>query len=509
MDVLTWIVFITIGFMSLVPLVRLYQYRRYRKYRMLRYFVTSIFAWTVGIFFIHLSENLAVVSAVSLMLLPLIFLLICLGHETIQQFIGHQTPRIFKRLALGFFAVNLILSATNEHHLLVRSVPSHTLTDKAAILFAPFGPFFFIHTALSYLIIAAIVFKLLRHLWTKQNHDMMHLPFALIMLIMLFGLGLNVLHVFVYTFYIDISYLFIVIFGYYIYWLVFTRDFQLRLMSTGREFLVHAMREMYVIMDSEGGIVEYSPRLFQSLDLPEDGYHDIETLMYHLHQKAVIFNDFEQVKKHALQDKLYLHRTDEPFTLPKFKQKGTLILFFDETQTVKLLDQLNYAVKHDMMTGLLNRSAFETDWDALNQDFPHCGVLMTDLNGLKRFNDTFGHRHGDQLIEAYAEMLKAYRKPGTAIYRFGGDEFLLFFEQADEKTLQDVEASLHAQADLTTFPLRISVSTGTALRGEDESLDSLLQRADLRLYAMKSMTSARFKDEFDTWRIANITHTDE
>ncbi len=499
MEVFHWLVLIGIGFLSFVPPIRLHQYKQYEKYRMLRYFVTAIFVWTLVTFFIHLSENILVIYHVSLLVYPLVFLIVCLGHETIQKFVGRTTPVWMKALAVMFFFVNLGFSMTNEHHLLVMAKQRSALADKEAIFSAPFGPFFLVHTALSYVIIVTVIIKLFLHLWKRFDSDLMRLPYALILFITVFGLTLNVVHVFFHTFYIDITYLFIAVFGYYIYWLVFNRDFRFRLLATGHEVLVNAMREMYVIIDNQGGIIEYSQNFFQRLGIPARKCKDMEALMDHLHRNAVIFTDFDHVKDEHRQDKPYLYRTDQNFTLPGFNQRGTLVLFDDETSTVRLLEKLNYAVRHDRMTRLHNRSSFETDREAYEKNLPDCGVLLTDLNGLKLYNDTLGHERGDRLIETYADMLRTYAEAGATIYRFGGDEFLVFFEKTDEETLQSIEAALQEKAAKTEFPLRVSVSSGYAIRRENESLDSLLQRADRRLYAMKKSASAEFTEAFKVW----------
>lgn len=499
MELLRWPVLIAIGFLSWIPLVRLNQYRQHERYRFLRYFVTAIFGWTIGIFYIHLSDHLNSISWVSVLLLPLIFVIICLGYETIERFMGRSTPVWLKWMAGLFFLINLGFALTNEIHLLYRSMPMADLQDKAAIIFAPLGPFFYIHTAVSYGVIASIVFKLFKYLRTKQQDQAMQMPLRLMVIIVLFGLLLNIVHVFFYTFYVDISYLFIVVFGYYVYWLVFNRDFHLRLMSTGRAFLVDAMREMYIIIDQFGQVVEYATSLAKKIQLSPSATNDIDSLMAALHKQAVVFSDFEQLRDKTLETKPYFFRTDQVFSLPKFKQKGTLILLFDETETVKLLDCLNYAVRHDMMTGLLNRSTFERAWEHYDKHHSYAGIIISDVNGLKRVNDTLGHRQGDQLIKAYATLLKEKVHTATAMYRFGGDEFLIYFEKATPSQLKTVQKTLHEAAEKTDFPSRISVSSGYAIRQEQESLESVLQRADQALYAMKKQTAPAFHKLFDHW----------
>ncbi len=98
------------------------------------------------------------------------------------------------------------------------------------------------------------------------------------------------------------------------------------------------------------------------------------------------------------------------------------------TQLVKqgrdseLISRLAY---HDGLTNVGNRTAYTERLDALAQQIAResCGIILFDINNLKRANDSFGHQYGDILIKDAAEIIqRSFGRVGE-IYRIGGDEF--------------------------------------------------------------------------------------
>jgi len=141
----------------------------------------------------------------------------------------------------------------------------------------------------------------------------------------------------------------------------------------------------------------------------------------------------------------------------------------------------------DPLTGLGNRRALMTalDRELLTGEAP---VLLAifDLNGFKRYNDTFGHPSGDALLVRLAGKLEAALQPAGQAFRLGGDEFCILLPLPEEGTAQLLERaieSLTAEGD----GFRVSTEFGAVvLHEEAEDAGSAMRLADERLYAQKA-----------------------
>lgn len=142
----------------------------------------------------------------------------------------------------------------------------------------------------------------------------------------------------------------------------------------------------------------------------------------------------------------------------------------------------------DGLTGLPNRrSADERLRKMVRSGLPFA-VGFADLDKFKVLNDTFGHETGDRALRQFARVATASLREGDAIYRFGGEEFLIVFDGADATTaavtadrLRDAVATEAAHGGGPPF----TVSIGIAGTAPDATPESLLEQADAALYAAK------------------------
>ncbi len=143
---------------------------------------------------------------------------------------------------------------------------------------------------------------------------------------------------------------------------------------------------------------------------------------------------------------------------------------------------------YDQLTSLHNRRAFAEKNDQLRENMPSgCCVVIADINGLKKMNDTCGHDAGDELIIGTADCLRYGFPDKESIYRIGGDEFCVILNgTADEveKYLKRFEAACRSWQG--KYVNRISVSCGYASDREFDRFDSMLKAADQRMYEAKS-----------------------
>ncbi len=141
----------------------------------------------------------------------------------------------------------------------------------------------------------------------------------------------------------------------------------------------------------------------------------------------------------------------------------------------------------DALTGLGNRRRLQVDIE------DRCGpaaidrpslLILFDLNGFKRYNDTFGHPAGDALLARLGAKLTAAVEPRGTAYRLGGDEFCVLLDAHEE--LDDAASAAVAALSESGEEFSISAAYGAVLLPhEGQNPEQAIQRADERMYARK------------------------
>lgn len=151
--------------------------------------------------------------------------------------------------------------------------------------------------------------------------------------------------------------------------------------------------------------------------------------------------------------------------------------------------------RYDSLTGALNRSFFTEQFKALINKSERYGedfsLIIFDIDGLKKINDSDGHLIGDQLLKSFSlTMLNQIRR--TDIFaRWGGDEFIAVFHEINEKEIDEKINSIRqslSENPISTQKgnLKISFSSGHAVYPtEGNKFESLLKTADSRMYVNK------------------------
>jgi len=149
------------------------------------------------------------------------------------------------------------------------------------------------------------------------------------------------------------------------------------------------------------------------------------------------------------------------------------------------------ASETDPLSGLLNRRGFERlaqeeIAQARSRGEP-LAVALFDLDHFKQINDRLGHDGGDQAIIAFAARLRQHAPASAVIARLGGEEFALLVGEELGRVRDRAEAvRVSAMASAGTPPLSPTTSAGVAQLLPDETLSTLLRRADQACYAAKN-----------------------
>jgi diguanylate cyclase (GGDEF)-like protein len=143
---------------------------------------------------------------------------------------------------------------------------------------------------------------------------------------------------------------------------------------------------------------------------------------------------------------------------------------------------------HDSLTGLVNRRYAEK---RLEEALATARRTRHPLDHFKFINDGHGHAAGDAVLCTIADALRHTFRSSDVLARFGGDEFFMLFPEADPAAT--IERLTHFHATLVVdAPIRTTISMGVATWPADgDSEDSLLARADERLYEAKQAGRAR------------------
>jgi diguanylate cyclase (GGDEF)-like protein len=155
-------------------------------------------------------------------------------------------------------------------------------------------------------------------------------------------------------------------------------------------------------------------------------------------------------------------------------------------ELVKVASDLGHAASLDPLTGTVNRVIFDDRLAlALARRRRHDTTVLVaviDLDNFKALNDTFGHSRGDDALQWIATRLLAAVRREDTIGRLGGDEFGLIAEVAKsgfDTVLEHVRDAPHG------FEPEFSLTVGAVLVEDEDDVESVLQRADDAMYAVK------------------------
>ncbi|MFM2668476.1 GGDEF domain-containing protein [Vibrio mediterranei] len=179
-----------------------------------------------------------------------------------------------------------------------------------------------------------------------------------------------------------------------------------------------------------------------------------------------------------------------------------MLLAVKSTKFERLNKDLSSKVSTDKLTGLHNRHGMELYINSMesNEDY---FLISLDGNGIKKINDDYGHKTGDEYLELISNALKENFRSNDLIARLGGDEFIVIVQGIKEVDIDIVKAKLNKlDAFLSTNSILqgvyVSVSVGVAHSSESVDFSSLMNLADTRMYQCKksmkhNLSSARYE----------------
>jgi two-component system cell cycle response regulator len=149
----------------------------------------------------------------------------------------------------------------------------------------------------------------------------------------------------------------------------------------------------------------------------------------------------------------------------------------------------------DGLTGLGNRRYFDEQLKRsmhnANRHNSLVGLILGDLNKFKTINDTHGHIAGDIVLQEFADVLRLSTRDSDSLFRFGGDEFAIIVENANDSDLaiiiNRINLALANNVQLNKYQLGCSIGSTFMNRADNEL--SFFERADEMLYRCKTQLS--------------------
>jgi diguanylate cyclase (GGDEF)-like protein len=162
----------------------------------------------------------------------------------------------------------------------------------------------------------------------------------------------------------------------------------------------------------------------------------------------------------------------------------------------RLFEQVRHLAVSDPLTGLANYrrllDVLEKETERSNRTGRPFSILLLDVDGLKKINDTHGHLVGSRAICRLADSLRMNIRAVDTAARYGGDEFVLVLPEAREKDAHKVAARIHEVMRNDPEEPSVSASIGVSTyRGESGRIEKLLSDADKDLYKHKSSREKR------------------
>ncbi len=296
------------------------------------------------------------------------------------------------------------------------------------------------------------------------------------------------------------------------------------LLPVARHLLLEALLDPVLVIDPRGRVIEANPAALKLAGLQqgwqgtelgqwpvfgadlqrllsEAGEGDQErplTLTSAARYYEVRLRAIERATRHGptlLGHMLYVRDVTQRH-LSELKLAEALALSEERLRTISNLhEQLREQALCDPLTGLYNRRYLDEFFSrelarAQRENLP-LALALIDLDHFKRLNDECGHLVGDDVLKAVAKHLLDNLRSTDAVFRIGGEEFLLILPGLDAQAAMARLEALRTQLSQVGQPTRIgtlpvTLSAGIAIwPAHGQGLDSLLQAADVALYRAK------------------------
>jgi len=177
-------------------------------------------------------------------------------------------------------------------------------------------------------------------------------------------------------------------------------------------------------------------------------------------------------------------------TVSPMGREAGLLVATDVTDRKRRERRLNDLAARDALTGAWNARRLNEELDWLNRSGGTGSLLMLDLDGFKRVNDTLGHVAGDELLHRVATAVQGCVRRADLVARMGGDEFAVILAGATPVEAQEVAEKIRS-AVAAVWPLGVRGGVSIGLSAAGPGTGDALGRADRAMYSDKRRAPER------------------
>lgn len=202
--------------------------------------------------------------------------------------------------------------------------------------------------------------------------------------------------------------------------------------------------------------------------------------------------------KHKDGKKIHLSVRVTPVRDAEGKLTGASAMFHDVSSHITLINKikdLERTASFDSLTQLPNRRLFEKNlisrFEEMQRNRKPFGVVFIDIDNFKIINDSYGHNVGDLVLKMVAKKLSDTLRPYDIVGRWGGEEFVALVPYVSKEQLHAISSRMRSMIDrMSVFTgesvLKVTISLGATLATIDDTIDSIIKRADKLMYVSKT-----------------------
>lgn len=154
-----------------------------------------------------------------------------------------------------------------------------------------------------------------------------------------------------------------------------------------------------------------------------------------------------------------------------------------------LIKRFHFGANCDELTGLYSRrylnSRLGEEIERAKRTHSSFSLVFIDTDNFKAVNDTYGHLTGDKVLRKLGEILKSNTRSIDIVARWGGEEFAIIMPETNLDGAITFAERLRRTVENYDFGFRVTISLGVVSPHEEITIDELLTRADIALYAAK------------------------